>query len=248
MTEEEAKAFKTAMQHIYGVKKITKAAKRSASQTFDENGQPLNLRLQEKAVREREMNELIGLLKGILSDKSLVDSEVRFLSEWLGSNTFASSSWPGSALNERIQRALTDNIIDNQELSEIRDIISSIIGGEQTSLGISAKTTDLPIDRPAPVITFHGKSFCFTGKLLWGSRNDAQNAVLNRGGKIGSPSNTLNFLVLGEISSRDWKHSTHGLKIINAVELKEKGAGLFIISEKDWASALETTLPSAQST
>lgn len=243
MTAEEAAAFRAAMEHIYGKKKFVKSTNRKTNQTHDENGQPLNLRFQEKAVSEREMNELIGLLKGILSDNSLVESEVRFLSGWLNSNTFASNSWPGSALKERIQRALTDDLIDKDELSEIRGIITSIIGGGEIQAGSPPKTTDLPIDRPAPLISFQGKTFCFTGKLLWGSRNDAQSAVLNRGGKITSPSKSLDFLVLGEFSSRDWKHSTHGMKILDAVYLKENGASLFIVSERDWSSALDANPP-----
>lgn len=247
MTEEELQAFKAAMEHIYGRKgsrpldpdDFLDQRKHSARPGIDEDGQPINRRFREKNVGIRQVDELIGLLKGILSDKSLVEEEVRFLAEWLSSNAFASSDWPGSVLTDRIHRALQDNVLDAEELQEIREIIDSIVSGGKSEPASEDLTTDLPLDNPTPEIYFSGKTFCFTGKLVWGKRQDAELAVLNRGGKIGKPSKSLDYLVLGEISSRDWKHSTHGLKILNAVRLKEEGCQIGIVTEKDWASALK---------
>jgi hypothetical protein len=246
MTEDELRAFKAAMEHIYGkngldssrpgtpIEQINHSTKRG----IDSDGQPINRRLREKDVGLRQIDELIGLLKGILSDKTLVEDEVRFLASWLDSNTFASSDWPGSVLSERILRALRDNILDPEEIQDIREIIESIVNGGKDSPEAEQLTTELPIDKPPPVITFEEKTFCFTGKLIWGKRQDAELAVADRGGKIGSPSKKLNYLVLGQISSRDWKHSTHGLKILDAVSLKEGGNTIWIVTEKDWAMAL----------
>ena len=66
--------------------------------------------------------------------------------------------------------------------------------------------------------------------------------MINKGGEISKINKSLNYLVLGEISSRDWKHSTHGLKILKAVQHKENGVNISIISEKDWAEALRINL------
>lgn len=212
--------------------------KHSARATIDDDGQPINRRFREKDVGIRQVDELIGLLKGILSDKNLVDAEVRFLEDWLASNAFAANEWPGSVLRQRIHLALQDDILDPTEIGEIRDIIMSIVNGGKSPEYEQDLTTDLPLDKPTPPICFHGKVYCFTGKLVWGSRRNAELEVLNRGGTIGKPSKHLDFLVLGLMSSRDWKHSTHGLKILSAVNLKEKGCTVGIISEKDWAEAL----------
>lgn len=253
MTEEELQAFKAAMEHIYGRKGSKRLdpedfldqRKHSARPGIDDDGQPINRRFREKDFGIRQVDELIGLLKGILSDKSLVEEEVRFLGEWLSSNAFASRDWPGSVLTDRIHRALQDNVLDADELQEIREIIDSIVSGGKSNPASEDLTTDLPIDNPTPEIQFSGKTFCFTGKLVWGKRQDAELAVLSRGGKIGKPSKSLDYLVLGEISSRDWKHSTHGLKILNAVRLKEEGCQIGIVTEKDWASALKSEPESA---
>ena len=255
MTEQELQAFKAAMEHIYGRKGSSPLApddfldqrKHSMRPGIDDDGQPINRRFREKDIGIRQVDELVGLLKGILSDKNLVEEEVRFLAGWLSSNAFASRDWPGSVLTDRIHRALQDNVLDPEEIQDIRETIESIVNGGKSKPTSEDLTTDLPIDNPTPLIQFSGKTFCFTGKLVWGKRQDAELAVLNRGGKIGKPSKSLDYLVLGEISSRDWKHSTHGLKIMNTVRLKESGCQIGIITEKDWASALKLTPDSSSS-
>ena len=246
MTDDELRAFKAAMEHIYGIRgakpldpdEFLDQRKHSARASIDDDGQPINRRFREKDVGIRQVDELIGLLKGILSDKNLVDAEVRFLEDWLASNAFAADEWPGSVLRQRIHRALQDDILDPTEIGEIRDIITSIVNGGKDADSEQDLTTDLPLDKPTPPISFVAKKYCFTGKLVWGTRRNAELAVLNRGGLIGKPSKSLDFLVLGQISSRDWKHSTHGVKILTSVELKENGSAIGIISEKDWAEAL----------
>ena len=250
MSAVELNAFRAAMEHIYGVSgsKPTNESessdnkKRAKIKGVDDDGQPINRNLRQEHVGVRQVDELIGILKGVLSDKLLVDTEVKFLSEWLESNSFASKDWPGSVLHERIIRALEDDNIDPEELEEIKAIIESIVrGGKENEPAIDL-TTDLPIDKPTPKIIFKDKIFCFTGKLIWGKRQDAEEAVINKGGEISKINKSLNYLVLGEISSRDWKHSTHGLKILKAVQHKENGVNISIISEKDWAEALRINL------
>ncbi len=245
-TPEELLAFKKGLEYVDGKPgarpmdptEFLDQRKHALRPSVDENGQPKNLKYREKDVGIRQVDELIGLLKGIISDQSLVTAEVHFLHRWLDSNTFASKDWPGSAINQRIIRALSDGVIDDAEILEIYELINKVVNGGLDEYSKSDLTTSLPLDDNPPAVVFSEKIFCFTGKLIWGTRQAAELAVLDRGGKIAKPSSNLNYLVLGEIGSRDWKHSTHGLKILNAVRLKEKGAGIFIITEKHWAKYL----------
>lgn len=62
--------------------------------------------------------------------------------------------------------------------------------------------------------------------------------MTQRGGAIASVSKKLDYLVIGEIGSRDWIHSTHGRKIEKAVELRNGGARLAIVSERHWQAGL----------
>lgn len=56
-----------------------------------------------------------------------------------------------------------------------------------------------------------------------------------------SVSKKVNFLVIGEIGSQAWRHSSCGRKIEAAVELREAGVPLRIISEPHWRDALAST-------
>ena len=51
-------------------------------------------------------------------------------------------------------------------------------------------------------------------------------------------SGKTSFLIVGTFGSEEWLHSTHGTKIIRAVELKKEGAPLAIISERAWTETL----------
>lgn len=44
----------------------------------------------------------------------------------------------------------------------------------------------------------------------------------------------VNYLVIGELASRDWVASSHGRKIEKALVFKEKGVPVMMLSEKDW--------------
>ena len=43
-----------------------------------------------------------------------------------------------------------------------------------------------------------------------------------------------NYLVIGTFASRDWANRNYGHKIEHAVELRESGSGISIISEEHW--------------
>jgi NAD-dependent DNA ligase len=88
-------------------------------------------------------------------------------------------------------------------------------------------------------VNFVDRLFCFTGKFFSGTRQWCEDQVVQRGGAIGGISRKLNYLVVGEIGSRDWIHSTHGRKIEKAVELVNAGDGLAIVGEEHWVRYLD---------
>lgn len=60
-----------------------------------------------------------------------------------------------------------------------------------------------------------------------------------RGGEIApGVSKKIHYLVVGEIGNEQWLHSTYGTKIKKAVELREGGSPLAIVSEQHWQKAL----------
>lgn len=51
-------------------------------------------------------------------------------------------------------------------------------------------------------------------------------------------SKRVNFLVIGEVGSQAWRHSSYGRKIEAAIDLRESGTPIRIISESHWHAAL----------
>jgi NAD-dependent DNA ligase len=204
----------------------------------DEDGQPLAL-LNWRHRSVREIDELIGLCKGILADGLVNESEAGFLQDWLRSNKNAQDIWPCSVLYPRIAAMLADGTFAADEERELLQVLMQICGGKAVTADVHSMSSTLPLDDPPPAVVFHDETFCFTGKLLCGSRARCEQEVLKRGGDIASGIiEDLSYLVIGLVGSRDWLHSTFGRKIEKAVSIRAKGHPLRIVSEEQFVKAL----------
>lgn len=214
----------------------------SSREPRDEHGQPVISQYRNQAVQGRQIDELIGLVKGVLADGAVCQQEVEFLLRWLESNRSVIDVWPANVLYRRINCALADGHMDAEEEAEIMALLLDAVGGKQANASLQETinySTSLPLCKPAPAISLAGSAFCFTGKFVSGTRTWCEGQIQSRGGLI-LPNITkkLNFLVIGNLGSRDWLHSTHGLKIKKAVEYRDSGLPLHIISEQYWHESL----------
>lgn len=202
----------------------------------DGHGQPRVAAYRADAVADRQIDELIGLVKGVLADGAICQGEVEYLYAWLNANRNAAQLWPASVLYPRIAAALADGHVDADEERELMELLSSTAGSNTAVLkGEASDSTALPLCSPAPQVTAAGRTFCFTGKFNSGTRQWCESRTVEFGGVPAKGiTKKLNYLVIGEIGSRDWLHSTHGLKIKKAVEYRDAGVPLHIISEKHW--------------
>lgn len=219
---------------------LTDNAEKFSRATSDENGQGAHPMYRAHAVQARQIDELIGLVKGVLADGAICQGEIEFLLMWMNSNRDVKDEWPARALYPRIAEALADGHVDPNEESEIMSLLLAVVGGNQApASGEASDATKLPLCSPAPQVVFPGQTFCFTGKFSSGSRAWCENQVHANGGLgVSGVTRKLDFLVIGDIGSRDWLHSTHGLKIKKAVDLREAGIPLKIIGEEHWFNSL----------
>jgi NAD-dependent DNA ligase len=206
---------------------------------LNSEGQPSNPNLNLKRVREREQYELTGLLKGLLCDGPLSARKAEFLYGWINLHRHSSTEWPYSKIHDELHAASHDGFGSRDELARINTLINETINGGKAVPQLADHTTSLPIDKEIVSVTISGKSFCFTGKLKWGTRNKAQKLVEEKGGYVSfDVTVNLDYLVLGDLGSRDWRYSTHGEKIKSALSLKERGKGIKIIPESVYLKAL----------
>lgn len=207
---------------------------------LDQHGQPVNRNFNRGVVLGRNLDELIGICKGITADGIVVKEEAEFLARWLEGNQSVIEEWPANVLAARIASIFSDNIITPEEKRELFNLLHDLTGGSAVSKQIDNLSTELPFNDPLPEVLFDRRQFCFTGKFCIGTRQQCETEVIARKGLIQKqPSYSTDYLVIGILGSRDWIHSTHGRKIEAAVEFRDKPlAKISIIPEKHWAAYL----------
>lgn len=181
---------------------------------------------------DRSVNELIGISRGVIADGVVNKSEAEYLLSWIKGNLAFAERYPFNILYKRLAEALADGFLDEHEQSDLFDLLYRLTGGESISDEVGSMSTSLPLDDPMPTVEFAGKGFVFTGVFTSGPRKQIEGIVRDLGGVVQKQvSGRTDFLVIGDIASRDWIHSNYGRKIESAANYRDKGAPVAIISE-----------------
>jgi len=190
-----------------------------------------------KDTQDRQIDTLIGLSKGLTADGVVNQAEAEFLLSWLIQNTQKESNNPiFENLLSKLADMLKDGVLDQDESYELLSILRSL-AGEKSEIGELSKSASLPINQPLPDITFEGNSFLFTGTCAYGTRKQCQAAVETLGGVVASGvTRNLNYLVIGTYVTDSWAHESFGRKIEKAMEYRNQGLPLSIITEEHWAT------------
>lgn len=201
---------------------------------IDDPQDPGLLKVHAARLISRDIDQLLGICEFALQDGYIDQGEAESILAWLNNHRACLDTWPANVLFDRLRILLADGVLDEDEQRDLLGIVMSITK-PRTSEGIIVPST-LPIDTPAPDVLFEQHSFCFTGVFDFGPRAQCQSAITERGG-IPAPGITkkLHYLVIGNIGSEVWKHSSFGNKIAKAVEYRDAGVPLAIISEDHWA-------------
>lgn len=190
----------------------------------------------------RSADALSGLAAGITADGVVSLEEARFLQRWLEANMAHLDDPVVNLLYQRLDLMLRDGDLSADEAADLLGILHRF-GGVELARASESKTyaapNDLPFNDPAPDLVWGGHTFVFTGIMAFGPRKDCQKLVEDRGGLIGdSVGRKTDFLIVGSIGNEQWRHSSYGLKIMKAVELRESGCPVAILGEDHWQKAL----------
>lgn len=188
-------------------------------------------------ITSRQIDELVGLARGVAADGTLNQSEVEFLQKWLAANMAISNQPMIAKLYHRINDVLADGIADEEECRDFLETLNSF-SSRDFELGEVLKSTTLPLCDPAPVLDFDGRRYCFTGTFNYGGRRDCEAAAADRGATCGSLTQRTEVLVIGAYATESWKHSSFGTKIVKAVDFREAGLPIAIVSEDHWVKYL----------
>jgi NAD-dependent DNA ligase len=188
-------------------------------------------------ISSRQIDELIGIARGVAADGALNQAEVEFIQKWLAANQGVSDQPLIRTLYHRVNEILSDGILDADEASELLDTLNSL-SSRDFELGEVLKSTTLPFCRPPPDVVFPDRLFCFTGTFNYGQRRYCEQAVIDRGGDSAGLCKKTDFLVVGLYATESWKHSSFGNKILKACGWRDEGLPIAIVSEQHWTSYL----------
>lgn len=189
---------------------------------------------------EALINQLLGFLQGITSDDHLSDKEILALKSLIESNPYGIESFPANKIHQRLEMILEDGVIDEDERSELLDMLKSICGQTFTDTGCAeCGATDF-FGEPVELSSIANKSICFTGKFISGSRKVMEALAKANSAEVrGGVARDLDYLIIGSMASRDWMYTSHGRKIETVLNNQQLGSKTKIINETTWMSFIE---------
>lgn len=194
-------------------------------------------RVSKDRLETRQVDELIGLARGLIADETINQKEIEFLQKWLAANSGVAAQPLMNVLYRRVNEILADGIADDTEKTELLDTLKKFTSGD-FELGETLKSTTLPLCNPAPTLSFENKRYCFTSTFNFGQRKYCEAEILMRGGEAGSLTQKTDFLIIGEYATDSWRHSSFGAKIVQAAEWRDSGIPIRIVSEQHWKTFL----------
>lgn len=191
---------------------------------------------------ESDLHLLNGLCKGLISDKKLSDDEIKYLDWWLTQNGTLKNNYPGKELYSLVKDILKDGVISTDESQMLHKALVDFTGCDLESGVVDGLSTKLPVDDDAEIV-LEGMVFCLTGVFMAGKRSHVEDILKRSNGLISNTvTKKIDYLVIGTLSSRDWRFSSHGRKIEKAISYRDNdGVSLKVISEEMLFGALPRT-------
>ena len=207
---------------------------------YGEHGQPQNPAYHAARRTLRDASELLGLAKGVLADGVVNEKEAAFFAQYVLAHPEIEDDPVLRLLVRRVRQIFADGKVDAEEREELKSLMEDLVGGRASlTLGYDA-ATELPLDSPAPLMCYgRDEVYVFTGRFAYGTRRQCQQEVLDRQSEVeDNVTRRTTFVVIGSFGSRDWTTTAYGNKIRRAVELREGGFAVRLVSEDHWASHL----------
>lgn len=174
------------------------------------------------------LQELQGIVIGIMCDNALTDKEINALKYWMDTHQALKGNYPFDKVYSSLEAVLEDGIITEEERNTLSRVFQSIINP------LESEPTVL-IDKE-----LKGKTVCLTGNFSTMDKKDFESFLLKHGAIIkNGVSKKLNYLIVGELGSKHWAQGNYGTKIKKAMELNESGGNIVIIKENDFLPIFE---------
>lgn len=192
-----------------------------------------------------DLQILQGLCHGILSDGTINEKEIFDLHSWLKENEHLNTYYPYDEIRSLILSIVSDRKVDDEEklvlkayfnqFVKLYDVdIAKQVKNEISGVSISGLCTS------EPNVIFPGNTFCVTGVLKRGNREDLKQDILKLGGiPTDSVTRNTDYLIVGDNGNPAWAFSCYGRKVEKALSMRKDGHTIMIIHEFDFADIVD---------
>lgn len=195
-----------------------------------------------------DLQILQGICHGILADGIITDKEIFDLQNWLNENEHLNTYYPYDEIRSLILSVLSDNIIDEDERTILMAYFNQFVTIKDNEIRqkIKEDTVDVAISglcTSEPDVVFEGKTFCITGVLQRGNRENLQRDIIKLGGiPTDSISKKTDYLIVGDNGNPAWAFSCYGRKVEKAINLRKDGHTIMLIHEFDFSDIIDDLL------
>lgn len=189
-----------------------------------------------------QIQQLEGMLHGIISDGYISDDELASLNTWLDDNDHLCGVYPFDEVYSLLLAAKEDGKISDDERNMLKAFFATFVDTRNSFNIHENEIAELQkqysvggICAVCPEIEIEGKTFCFTGASKKATRNEIAETICNLGGKYNDRvSNKTDYLIVGADGNPCWAFSCYGRKVEKAVDLRKEGQHIVIVHEYDF--------------
>lgn len=189
-----------------------------------------------------QIQQLEGILYGIISDGLISDFELSKLSDWLNDNDHLSGVYPFDEVYSLLLAAKEDGVITQDERNMLRAFFATFVDTtesfnihENDVAELQKKYSIGGICAVCPEINIEGNIFCFTGASKKATRNEIAAIIEEHGGTYNDRVTAkTSYLIVGADGNPCWAFSCYGRKVEKAVDLRKSGKNIVIVHEYDF--------------
>ena len=189
-----------------------------------------------------KIQQLQGILYGIVSDGVISDTEIKNLCDWIEENENLAGTYPFDEIYSLLLAAKEDGIISKDERNMLKAFFSNFVDTSESYninredvLNLQKEYSISGICAVCPEIIIPNETFCFTGVSKKATRNEIAQIIENAGGIYNdSITNNTKYLIVGAGGNPCWAYSCYGRKVEKAMDLRKKGKSIIIVHEYDF--------------
>lgn len=188
------------------------------------------------------IQNLEGMLHGIISDGVISDIELYTLNDWLNNHEYLCGTYPFDEVYSLLLAAKDDGVFSDDEKNMLRAFFANFVDTSESAnihepdvKALQEKYSVKGICAIAPEIILENKLFCFTGTSRRATRNQIEDLITDRGGQYNDRvTKDTDYLIVGAAGNPCWAFSCYGRKVEKAMEMRRNGHKIVIVNENDF--------------